>query len=39
MIIRLKNKQSLIVGDFVFKCSIGKKGLTKIRLKEIKKPQ
>ena len=28
MIIALKNKHTLIVDDFSFKCSIGKKGLT-----------
>ena len=37
MIIRLKNKQSLIVGDFVFKCSIGKKDLTKNKIEGDKK--
>ena len=30
MLINLKNKETLIVDDFIFKCSIGKKG-TKIR--------
>ena len=29
MIIQLKNKDTLIVGEFNFKCSIGKKGITK----------
>ena len=28
MIIRLKNKQTLQVDEFYFKCCIGKKGLT-----------
>ena len=39
MIIYLKNKHTLQVDDFIFKCSIGKKGLTKKKLKEIKKHQ
>ena len=29
MLIFLKNKHTLLVDDFIFKCSIGKKGLTK----------
>ena len=29
MIIKLKNKDKLIVDDFILKCAIGKKGLTK----------
>jgi len=32
MIIRLKNKDKLIVNDFVFKCCIGKKGLNKHKI-------
>ena len=32
MIIRLKNKDTLICGDFRFKCSIGKNGLKKNKL-------
>jgi len=32
MIIKLKNKDTLICGDFQFKCSIGKKGLKKNKL-------
>ena len=32
MIIKLKNKDKLIVDDFIFKCSIGKKGLTKHKI-------
>ena len=37
MIIFLKNKHTLQIDDFHFKCSIGKNGLTKKRLREIKK--
>ena len=33
MIIKLKNKDTLILDDFIFKCSIGKKGL-KLKKKE-----
>ena len=29
MTIFVKNKETLILNDFIFKCSIGKKGLTK----------
>ena len=29
MLIRLKNKDTLELGDFSFKCSIGKNGLKK----------
>ena len=29
MIIRLKNKHTLQIGSFFFKCSIGKNGLSK----------
>ena len=32
MIIKLKNKDTLICGDFQFKCSIGKNGLRKNKL-------
>ena len=32
MIIKLKNKDTLICGDFQFKCSIGKNGLKKNKL-------
>ena len=32
MIIRLKNKDKLIVNDFIFKCCIGKKGLNKHKI-------
>ena len=32
MIIKLKNKDKLIVSSFVFKCSIGKKGLKKNKI-------
>tara|TARA_B100001093_G_scaffold405039_1_gene393199 strand:- start:179 stop:313 length:135 start_codon:yes stop_codon:yes gene_type:complete len=38
MIIYLKNKQTLIVDEFQFKCAIGKKGISKKKKKEIKKP-
>ena len=37
MIILLKNKDTLLVEDFEFKCSIGKMGTTSKKLKEIKK--
>ena len=29
MIIKLKDKDNLILGDFKFKCAIGKRGLNK----------
>ena len=32
MIIKLKNKDKLLYDEFVFKCSIGKKGLKKIKI-------
>ena len=32
MIIKLKNKENLIVKDFIFRCSIGKKGLKKYKI-------
>ena len=32
MIIRLKNKDMLIAGDFIFKCCIGKNGLKKHKI-------
>ena len=32
MLIQLKNKDTLIVGDFKFKCRIGKKGLKKDKI-------
>ena len=32
MIIKLKNKENLIVKDFIFRCSIGKKGLKKNKI-------
>jgi L,D-peptidoglycan transpeptidase YkuD (ErfK/YbiS/YcfS/YnhG family) len=31
MIIRLKNKDTLIIGDFKLKCCIGKNGLKKLK--------
>ena len=37
MIIILKNKVSLKFGEFLFKCSIGKKGLTKKKIEGDKK--
>ena len=37
MIIYLKNKQTLIVGEFKFKCSIGKKGLIRKKVEGDKK--
>ena len=37
MTIFLKNKHTLQIDEFNFKCSIGKNGLSKIKLKEIKK--
>ncbi len=37
MIIHLKDKHSLKIDQFYFKCCIGKNGLTKKKLKEIKK--
>ena len=39
MIIFSKNKQTLQVDDFYFKCCIGKNGLSKKKEKEIKKLQ
>ena len=32
MIIRLKNKDKLIINDFIFKCCIGRKGLNKHKI-------
>ena len=32
MLIKLKNKDKLIVGDFIFKCCIGKKGVKKHKI-------
>ena len=32
MLIQLKNKDTLIVDDFKFKCSVGKKGITKNKI-------
>ncbi len=37
MIIYLKNKQTLIVGEFKFKCSIGKRGLIRKKVEGDKK--
>ncbi|MDC1128092.1 L,D-transpeptidase family protein [Candidatus Pelagibacter sp.] len=37
MIIHLKNKHTLKVDNFFFKCSIGKKGLTKNKIEDDKK--
>ena len=37
MTIILKNKGTLIFDDFIFKCSIGKKGLTKRKIEGDKK--
>ena len=37
MIIFLKNKHTLHVDDFIFRCSIGKNGLSKKKKKEIKR--
>jgi len=37
MIIYLKNKQTLKIGDFFFKCSIGKNGLSKKKIEGDKK--
>ena len=39
MIIYLKNKHTLEVDDFEFKCSIGKNGKSKKKRREIKKLQ
>ena len=40
MIIKLKNKDKLIVDDFIFKCSIGKKGLTNHKIEgDLKTPK
>ena len=39
MIIYLKNKHTLEVDDFKFRCSIGKNGKSKKKKKEIKKLQ
>ena len=35
MLLRLKNKEYLIVDEFKFKCSIGKKGLKSKKKREI----
>ena len=32
MIIKLKDKDTLILGDFKFKCAIGKRGLNKKKI-------
>ena len=32
MIIKLKNKEKLIINDFIFRCSIGLKGLNKSKI-------
>ena len=37
MIIYLKNKHTLIVDDFIFKCCIGKNGLSNNKLEGDKK--
>ena len=37
MTIILKNKETLIFGDFIFPCSIGKKGSTKMKVEGDKK--
>ena len=37
MTIVIKNKETLIFDDFVFRCAIGEKGLTKKKLKETKR--
>ena len=37
MIIYLKNKHTLQVDDFIFKCSVGKNGLTKNKIEGDKK--
>ena len=37
MIIRLKNKDKLTVGDFIFKCSIGNNGISKSKIEGDKK--
>ena len=37
MIIKLKNKDTLNIGEFKLKCCIGKKGISKKRLREIGK--
>ena len=39
MIICIKNKHSLVVDDFKFRCCIGKNGKSKKKKKEIKKLQ
>ena len=39
MLIYLKNKNKLIVDDFIFKCSLGKKGTTKKKIEgDLKTP-
>ena len=38
MLIKLKNKDTLIFDEFKFKCAIGKNGLKKTKLKGIKAP-
>ena len=37
MIIYLKNKQTLIINEFQFKCAIGKKGISKKKIEGDKK--
>ena len=37
MLIRLKNKDTLIIDDFKLKCCIGKKGLKKVKKEEKEK--
>ena len=39
MTILVKNKHTLLIDGFKFRCCIGKKGLTKIKKKGIKKQQ
>ena len=39
MTIVVKNKDTLIYDDFIFKCCVGKNGFTKKKLKEIRRHQ
>lgn len=40
MIIKLKNKDKLVVDDFILRCAIGKKGLTKHKIEgDLKTPK
>ena len=39
MIIKVKNKESLIFDDFIFRCAVGKKGISSKKERVIFVPQ